>query len=843
MRMFPCQYTSPNMTRFDNAVSGRKQSTLLDNVASVDRAAQDLNNTLTGYINEDKKWKADVFGLLQQNANGPANSEELAVKFAKAAESMREEQITENILEQLRFREMTDREEMVALAHRKTFGWIFDSRKGQQHRWTNFVDWLTGEETLYWITGKAGSGKSTLMKFILNDSRTTQYLERCADSLPLVVARFYFWNSGTTMQMSVQGLLRTLLSQVANKRKNLIPSLFPKRWHYHKRYGDDLHPWDLLELQKAFKALLQEDRKSIKLCFFIDGLDEFSGDHVGLVSMIQGFVLQSTAKFCISSRPWVCFEDAFGHGPHLLLERLTYPDIEAYVISQFRENKRFLELEKEEPEYTQRLVGEIARKAAGVFLWVLLVVRSLLEGFSNADRTYDLQRRLDALPADLEDLFSKMLDRIDPFYREHASQLFQLIRAAHEPLTLLQMSFADEEDLDFAIRAKVKPLNMKEIMRRQEVMNRRLKSRCMGLLEVPLIDDTKDVDDGSLSSPLMTGLTPLSYKVDKSRTVQYLHRTVKDYLEQPLVWKRIVSMSQRTYCPNFALLRSYLLRFKTFTRKDFHLLTEIVILAMLHARRAEIETGKALTVLLDELDKTLNIICAEQSGLLTGPDDKPSQSWILICGCIPLELQSGSNFVSFAVMADLRLYVQQKIDGVSSRLSDNEGCPLLIYALTQSLRPMPQRSWPPIDMIKILLDEGADPNEHFNLRTALSYALDAATESRSENFADPDMMGKWADVIELFLQLDAEPSPKEIRCISKFLRKLDPVRATKFERFLEEKKQNDHSHHDHETTPEVRTPAKPFLNSTIHEAAAHTKSQLQAGTGFWKRIGGKLFGL
>ena len=112
-----------------------------------------------------------------------------------------------------------------------------------------------------------------------------------AHTLPLVVAKFFFWNSGTTMQMSVQGLLRTLLCQAANKCKILVPSLFPKRWHYHKRYGDDFHPWTCQNYRKAFEALLQEDRKSIRLCFFIDGLDEFSGDHTDLVSIIKKFVL------------------------------------------------------------------------------------------------------------------------------------------------------------------------------------------------------------------------------------------------------------------------------------------------------------------------------------------------------------------------------------------------------------------------------------------------------------------------------------------------------------------------------------------------------------------------
>jgi len=58
--------------RIDTVASDRKLSTLLDNVTDVDRAAEELNNTLTNYINKYKKWKADIVGLLQQNANGSA---------------------------------------------------------------------------------------------------------------------------------------------------------------------------------------------------------------------------------------------------------------------------------------------------------------------------------------------------------------------------------------------------------------------------------------------------------------------------------------------------------------------------------------------------------------------------------------------------------------------------------------------------------------------------------------------------------------------------------------------------------------------------------------------------
>jgi NACHT domain len=689
------------MPRLDVAASGEKESTLLDNVAHVDRKTQSLNNTLIKYINEDKKWKADIADLLTRHENGSSDAGDFAGGLANITEEFRSEKIMENIVEQLCFREMTDREDMVAKAHTKTFDWIFDPPKNQRYQWSSFSDWLNGKDPLYWITGKAGSGKSTLMKYLLKDSRTTKHLTKCAGSLPLYVSDFFFWNSGTPIQMSSQGLLRTLILQVVKKRRSLIPSLFPKRWHYYKHYGADLHPWDLQELQNAFRALLKEDGKSIKVCFFIDGLDEFSGDHVALVNMIKGFVSQS-AKFCISSRPWVCFDDAFGHDPHLLLERLTRPDIIAYITSEFQSNRRYLELEEEEPKYTKQLVDEIADKAAGVFLWVILVVRSLLEGFSNADRSTDLRKRLDALPTDLEALFSKMLDSVDPLYRGHASQLFQLVRASIEPLTLLRISFADEEDPDYAIKAEVKPLTVNQIARRQDVMNRRLKSRCMGMLEVPQVD-TIDASDGSLSLPQTTGIGLPSSEIGRNKTIQYLHRTVKDFFRQPSTWERIVSMSPTTYYPNLALFGSCLLHLKTYTEDHSFIFGSTVGLALRYARKAEIKTGISPVELLDKLDSTLNLICT-QKGFLAQRINQSDKNWTAICGFMPIELESGSNFLSLAVMSDLRLYVQQKIVGRQLKLSTNDFNSLLVYALSPS--PIPQGAWPPIHMIRILINEG-----------------------------------------------------------------------------------------------------------------------------------------
>jgi len=53
---------------------------------------------------------------------------------------------------------------------------------------------------------------------------------------------------------------------------------------------------------------------------------------------------------------------------------------------------------------TEKLVRDTMCKivAQGVFVWVYLVVRSLLDGFAEGDRLVHMQRRLHSLPTDLE---------------------------------------------------------------------------------------------------------------------------------------------------------------------------------------------------------------------------------------------------------------------------------------------------------------------------------------------------------------------------------------------------------------------------------------------------------
>ena len=87
---------------------------------------------------------------------------------------------------------MTDRHDRIVEAYERSFRWIYRDDEQRQSAWMSFVDWPEGGYDLYWITEKAGSGKSTLMKYIFNDARTLKYLEAWASGVPLITTAFFF---------------------------------------------------------------------------------------------------------------------------------------------------------------------------------------------------------------------------------------------------------------------------------------------------------------------------------------------------------------------------------------------------------------------------------------------------------------------------------------------------------------------------------------------------------------------------------------------------------------------------------------------------------------------------
>ncbi|CAG9947930.1 unnamed protein product [Clonostachys rosea f. rosea IK726] len=102
-----------------------------------------------------------------------------------------------------------------------TFDWAFDNAA------VNVTNWLENGSGLFWVSGKPGSGKSTFMKYIFNDERTAELLHRWQSDSQLMALSFFFHHRGTILQKSFEGLLRSLMSQILEKKSSLVAILYP----------------------------------------------------------------------------------------------------------------------------------------------------------------------------------------------------------------------------------------------------------------------------------------------------------------------------------------------------------------------------------------------------------------------------------------------------------------------------------------------------------------------------------------------------------------------------------------------------------------------------------------
>ncbi|KAE9372556.1 hypothetical protein N431DRAFT_483324 [Stipitochalara longipes BDJ] len=418
-----------------------------------------------------------------------------------------------DVLESLRYTSMNARQSEVKDEHAETFRWILEHDTSADLRSPKFMEWLESEGGIYWVAGKAGSGKSTLMKFLWHHSKTREALRHWAKGRKLVTAR----------------LLRSLLFQILRQCPDMIPQVCDLKQGAIESFEN--FGWTLKELLNVFARLSDPSLNPVMMCFFIDGLDEYNGIHSDIVQLFQKFSVSENIKICLSSRPWNVFQNAFGEGnnPQLMLQDLTWHDIQIYVRDKLAENYRFQALADADERYHQ-LIEDIVTKAQGVFLWVSLVTKSLLNGLTDDNSIPDMQRRLSLLPSDLENFFQHMVDGIEEVYKPQTAQIFEMVTIARNPLPLFLLQYIDQQslDLDYAVKAKGKYRSECEMIQVRKRLAKYLNARCKGLLEIH-VNETKT----------------FSFK----HKIEFIHRSARDFLLSPNTKALMASHTPRGFSP------------------------------------------------------------------------------------------------------------------------------------------------------------------------------------------------------------------------------------------------------------------------------------------------------
>ena len=422
-----------------------------------------------------------------------------------------------DFLESLGNSERRRRVDQVGDPYEGTLKWLFDPKVG-------FLGWLgglqqAGTPDFFWIQGKPGSGKSTLMKYALAANKTRELLAM-ADPGTWHLVPFFFHDRGSSIQKSISGLLQELLYRLVEANEKLLAfiptrlmqryltrniaathvSMLPRR-HSKNKGPVDVHQdpssaetWLVDELQEGLTAITGQDEVPLNVLFFIDALDEHEGNHRDLISVIRNSFIPMGAsivnvKLCLASRPDPAFTNAFGSYPGLLVHEYTREDVQWYARQQIASSILYRDIDQDMSELHQ-LTGEITQRANGVFIWVRIVVEELIERFIDGSAVSQLRDILSAMPEELKDLYRRALSKVKPEYALESYVMAQIVLCAKNPLTLKSLFAAT----DIALQRKVELMS-------QATMERRLASRCGGLVE----------------------------EKSASNEVQFLHQTVKTF--------------------------------------------------------------------------------------------------------------------------------------------------------------------------------------------------------------------------------------------------------------------------------------------------------------------------
>lgn len=382
-------------------------------------------------------------------------------------------------LDSLKFEQIDSRHSNIKAAHAATCKWLINNP--EYLAWVDFQK-LSEHHGFLWLSGKPGAGKSTIMKYVYTRAKRTL---RGGDA----AISFFFNARGVYLERSTTGMYRSLLFQLLERFPDLQEICDNSRL---SQSSGSCPTSDII--QTLFReAIAKLGRRS--LTCFIDAVDECDKQQVrDMVEYFEELGQQAVKdetelRICFSSRhyPYVSIRN----GLRLTIEGQTghENDLEKYVQSCLRARSSPL---------VSEVQAEILRKAAGVFMWVVLVVDILNKEFDQG-RMFAVKKRLKEIPDKLSDLFRDILRR-DNENMESLRLCLQWILFAKRPLR--------REEFYFAVSAG--------LLDEDEDPNDSLTATI----------SNQDMDQFVISSSKGLAETIKS----KNPTVQFIHESVRDFL-------------------------------------------------------------------------------------------------------------------------------------------------------------------------------------------------------------------------------------------------------------------------------------------------------------------------
>lgn len=369
-------------------------------------------------LSELKRWIRDLERAPQANMTADVSPKE-----------PKQERI--DCLQSLNFPESGLRQSNIDEPNPQTCEWIFHDYR--YRRW-NTLSNRTESRNLLWIKGKPGSGKSTMMKRIM------QQYDKNSSTDGIICLSFFFNARGMQIENSPLGLYRTLLFQLLQSSQTLLDEFLPQFLQKEKQcYGQKV-AWRTPELSEFFHSAICK-LQSNSIYIFIDALDECEEDEVRAI--IKRFENTSVAAGSSGTRIKICWSSR--HYPHISLRVVSGFEVimEDHNGSDIRRYVR-QELDFQEQNLRTELINGILSKSAGIFFWASFMVRRLSKAFDQGFSAEQMRALLDKVPPSLEGLFEEVLRSMESDRRTSITTLAPWVICTLRPLEPFELYVALE---------------------------------------------------------------------------------------------------------------------------------------------------------------------------------------------------------------------------------------------------------------------------------------------------------------------------------------------------------------------------------------------------------------
>jgi hypothetical protein len=625
----------------------------------------------------------------------------------------------QRVIDSLTFPQIDERRNKIHRAHRNTYEWVLSPEQSQR-QFDDLLTWAKsqdGNQQVYWVHGKPGSGKSTLMRYLFDELDEDLHFHPWSDDGTVLKIDYFFWAPGTPLQKSFNGLLRSLLVQMFSHSPQIIERFVtPAIWNKARLASATDIYWTSSDLVRTLMAILGAEMWYT--FFLIDGLDEFEGtdqERDEFLDLIHSISSLAHVKFCVSSRPWNVFRDAFDGFPKLQLEDHTQGDIYCYINQELNAQRRFKQLRQYNPSLAANLINMILNDASGVFLWVRLVVYEMVKALRDGDNIQQLLRRVEIIPKDLDAYFTHLMGSIEPQYHKDASTFIQLaLHEEHEFIVLNSLRLLDvvciqdlEDDSGFERTVANNHLDFSDLPKIEfdiDAAYRRINSRCLGLLECQY-DEGSTAEDYQIK--LVNDDIPISQIFDWE--VNFLHRSFRDFLSLPSSQRWLHECSGKLLDVRVLLCNSRLLQIEALNRSAGNdgLILGLASYVLSAIAVAELRTTEYCKTVASRLKAVLDRVVEENSDL-----DMDEGVWY-ICQSLQSYHRYRSSFLTIAIDFNLSAYVNANLTREAIR--DKQGRPILNYILVSAFFHDWDMSignhFPDLELLQRALELGADPNE------------------------------------------------------------------------------------------------------------------------------------